>query len=54
MENRYFMSTQELETYVYKESENKYKMSPQELFDQKVVKFVEHFGLKHPPTQRLV
>ena len=54
LENRYFMSTQELETYVYKESENKYKMSPQELFDQKVVKFVEHFGLKHPPTQRLV
>ena len=54
LENRYFMSPQDLESYVYEKMICKYKLSPQELFEQRVVKFVEHFGLKHPPTQRLL
>lgn len=54
LENRYFMTAEELGPFVYKEMIHKYGLSPQELFDQRVVQVVNKVGLKHPPTQRLV
>lgn len=54
LENRYFMTEEELAPYVYKKMLDKYGMSPQALFEERVVKTVEKCNLKHPPTQKLI